>query len=274
MATLKQRMHKKNSSGSYDTVHLETSSSLVLRPSGRTVEQDLADYLPKTQASDTPPSTLKSASLIVGTSKAWIGINETPEELIFMGSELNIGTINGLTVDQILDKMVEKKIGIAGGAGPGSGGLTFDPHKITVGTRVNQFGGTSWIVAHKTATRLYLASEHIFTLAVKFGDSNAYLGSNLQLHARGFNDIFSDYEKSWMVANPDNGDLIGPMSYKQLNGGFSYFNSDSRRACDNKVYWTSSRDSGYVCCVNTDGSLYLSNPSDARGFRPFVCLSL
>ena len=165
MATLKQRMHKKNSSGSYDTVHLETSSSLVLRPSGRTVEQDLADYLPKTQASDTPPSTLKSASLIVGTSKAWIGINETPEELIFMGSELNIGTINGLTVDQILDKMVEKKIGIAGGGsvGPGSGGLTFDPHTITVGTRVNQFGGTSWIVVHKTATRLYLASEHIFT---------------------------------------------------------------------------------------------------------------
>lgn len=275
MATLKQRMHKKNSSGSYDTVHLETSSSLVLRPSGRTVEQDLADYLPKTQASDTPPSTLKSASLIVGTSKAWIGINETPEELIFMGSELNIGTINGLTVDQILDKMVEKKIGIAGAGGPGSGGLTFDPHTITVGTRVDQFGGTSWIVVHKTATRLYLASEHIFTPAVKFGDSNVYLGSNLQLHAREFNDIFSDYEKSWMVANPDNGDLIGPMSYNQVNGGFSYFNSNSRRACDSTWYWTSSPgSSGSVWLVDTDGSLDTYNPSGAGGFRPFVCLSL
>ena len=58
------------------------------------------------------PALLKSASLIVGTSKAWIGINETPEELIFMGSELNIGTINGLTVDQILDKMANKGIGM------------------------------------------------------------------------------------------------------------------------------------------------------------------
>lgn len=75
MATLKQRMHKKNSSGSYDTVHLETSSSLVLRPSGRTVEQDLADYLPKTQASDTPPSTLKP-SLVVGLSKFYCNQKE------------------------------------------------------------------------------------------------------------------------------------------------------------------------------------------------------
>lgn len=195
-----------------------------------------------------------------------------------MGSEMNIGTINGLTVDQILDKMVEKKIGIAGGAGPGSGGLVFDPHTITVGTRVNQFGGTSWIVAHKTATRLYLASEHIFTSDVHFGDSTVYVGSNLQLHAREFNDIFSDYEKSWMVANPDNGDLIGPMSYNQLNGGFSYFNSDSRRACDNQVYWTSSpfSNGSGVWYVVGNGSFsdFNGNPGVSYGFRPFVCLSL
>lgn len=38
MATLKQRLHKKNSSGSYDTVHLETSAGLVLMSDGTTVE--------------------------------------------------------------------------------------------------------------------------------------------------------------------------------------------------------------------------------------------
>lgn len=59
MATLKQRLHKMNSSGSYDTVHLETESSLVLRPSGRTVEQDLTDYLPEVQDSDTVPESLR-----------------------------------------------------------------------------------------------------------------------------------------------------------------------------------------------------------------------
>lgn len=93
MATLKQRMHKKNSSGSYDTVHLETSSSLVLRPSGRTVEQDLADYLPKTQASDTPPSTLKTGSMVTGLSKAWLGVNNTATELSFGGTSLKTETI-------------------------------------------------------------------------------------------------------------------------------------------------------------------------------------
>ena len=58
MATLKQRLHRKNSSGTYDTVHLETSSSLVVRPSGNTVEADLAAYLPKVQNSDTVPESL------------------------------------------------------------------------------------------------------------------------------------------------------------------------------------------------------------------------
>jgi len=38
MATLKQRLLKKNSSGSYDTVHLETSATNVLMSNGTTVE--------------------------------------------------------------------------------------------------------------------------------------------------------------------------------------------------------------------------------------------
>ena len=221
--------------------------------------------------------------MVTGESKAWIGINETPEELIFMGSEMNIGTINGLTVDQILDKMVEKKIGIAGGGsvGPGSGGLTFDPHMITVGTRVDQFGGTSWIVVHKTTTRLYLASEHLFIPIIVFNDTSRNslcLGSVLQTAAKKFNDIFSDYEKSWMVANPDNGDLIGPMSYDQVNGGFSYFNSNSRRICSYYAYWTSTKRSGTangIWRVGEDGSLLDTVPNTGDiGFRPFVCLSL
>lgn len=61
MATLKQRLHRKNSSGTYDTVYLETSSSLVLRPSGNTVEDDLANFLPEVQDSDIVPESLNSA---------------------------------------------------------------------------------------------------------------------------------------------------------------------------------------------------------------------
>ena len=63
MATLKQRLHRKNSSGGYDTVHMETQSSLVLRPSGRSVEQDLTDFLPEVQVSDNVPESLKHNKL-------------------------------------------------------------------------------------------------------------------------------------------------------------------------------------------------------------------
>lgn len=38
MAILKQRLHKKNNSGGYDVVHLETSASLVLMSDGTDVE--------------------------------------------------------------------------------------------------------------------------------------------------------------------------------------------------------------------------------------------
>ena len=58
MATLKQRLHRKNASGTYDTIHFESASDLILRPSGRTVEQDLTDYLPEVQDSDNVPQSL------------------------------------------------------------------------------------------------------------------------------------------------------------------------------------------------------------------------
>ena len=38
MATLKQRLHRMNNSGSYDVVHFETQSDVVLRPDGTTAE--------------------------------------------------------------------------------------------------------------------------------------------------------------------------------------------------------------------------------------------
>lgn len=55
MATVVYRKHRKLADGSYETVHCETSSGIVLRPDGTTVEQGLTNiskslnnYLPKT----------------------------------------------------------------------------------------------------------------------------------------------------------------------------------------------------------------------------------
>ena len=85
MATIKQRMWRKNESGTYDTIHLETESSLVLRPSGRTVEQDLTDYLPKVQDSDDPPATLKSISM--GSSRVYIATGNGIREVGVIAEE-------------------------------------------------------------------------------------------------------------------------------------------------------------------------------------------
>lgn len=39
MATLRQRLHRKNAFGTYDVVHLESESGMILRPSGNTIEE-------------------------------------------------------------------------------------------------------------------------------------------------------------------------------------------------------------------------------------------
>ena len=71
MATLKYRLNRKNSSGSYDTIHYETSSNIVLRPSGRTVEQDLEAYLPRTQSTDDVPQSLTTGQISVANNKVF-----------------------------------------------------------------------------------------------------------------------------------------------------------------------------------------------------------
>lgn len=81
MATLKQRLHRKNATG-YDVIHFETDSSLVLRPSGRTVEQDLEDYLPKVQDNDTVPDTLGFGSLLTNQTRPYIGMKEKPAGIL------------------------------------------------------------------------------------------------------------------------------------------------------------------------------------------------
>ena len=82
MATLKQRLNRKNSSGTYDTVHLETSSEVVKRPSGTTVESDLTNYLPKVQNSDSVPESLKSGQLVTGqTSLIYKGNDGTARSI-------------------------------------------------------------------------------------------------------------------------------------------------------------------------------------------------
>lgn len=53
MATLRQRLHRKNASGSYDLVHFETEASLVIMPDG----SNLATWKPFVAAASAPSDT-------------------------------------------------------------------------------------------------------------------------------------------------------------------------------------------------------------------------
>ena len=87
MATLKQRMWRKNNAGTYDTIHLETESSLVLRPSGRTVEQDLTDFLPEVQATDDVPETLSAGKVKTTNKRPYVGVNGTVEGVVIQSDK-------------------------------------------------------------------------------------------------------------------------------------------------------------------------------------------
>ena len=143
--------------------------------------------------------------------------------------------------------------------------------------------GKSWIVCHRDGNKYYLALSEIASMT-RFGNenNNTYAGSTLASVAKQYesglnSDIIALYAIDTTVENVTS--KVFAASYDQMDGEFSYFNSDSRRICkydgSNQWYWTSSPDSGGgVWGVDVDGSLDYSGPSTSGAFRPFVCLSL
>ena len=88
MATLRQRLHRKNASGTYDVIHLETESGLVLRSDGTTVEQAITDLTPT--VGESVPKTLKTGRLYVNSEDESIYIGSSTNLPIKMVTALNI----------------------------------------------------------------------------------------------------------------------------------------------------------------------------------------
>ena len=81
MATLKQRLHRKSESGSYDVVHLESDATVIKINSDDAETKTVADYLPKIQDTDDTPTDINPGQIIVGQTKVWFcgGDGETYE---------------------------------------------------------------------------------------------------------------------------------------------------------------------------------------------------
>ena len=271
MAVLKRSLRRKNATGNYDTIRLESDSSIVYRPSGRTVEQDLAAYLPSTQSSDVVPKTLVFGKLLSATNKFWVGnSNNAPIELI---TTLNVGDYAG------------------GSSGAPEVTVPEYPGTIPALGKTFSFVGYTWLVAHKENGVAYCVTNDIVK-NIKLGyytDSDFdnyndyvsdYIGSTRQIECQKMA-ISTGIQYADYVLNMGAGKVFIP-SYSQMlgeSGGFSWFNSNSRRIAYlsgyTSGYWTSTTiRSAEVVYINYDGE-FIANTYGTRytsGFRPCICI--
>lgn len=150
----------------------------------------------------------------------------------------------------------------------------------TVGSTIS-FKGKNWIVAHKSGNNIYVTDSVIESMT-PFGGNTQYAGSTLASVASAFQSSLNlTAVEQYLIPNTTVNGVSAKVfvaSYDQMNGGWSYFNSNARRICNYngspQWYWTSSpHGSGGVWYVFTDGRFYGSgSPGGTIGFRPSVCL--
>lgn len=121
-----------------------------------------------------------------------------------------------------------------------------------------------------------------------FGSNNTYAGSTLASIAAEFTNSIADDSLAKCHNVTVNGvtNKVFVPSYEQVNGGFSWLNSNERRAefltasaatSNGYTFWrTSSPGTGgsyYAYCVGSDGHNYDNLVRDSYGFRPFVAVA-
>ena len=141
-----------------------------------------------------------------------------------------------------------------------------DKNSLTLGNTV-KFAGKQWIVSSMTTDAYYL------TLNGVLGNST---WDNLQENCTNFANSLSEAQRRCLkhVTAGNTSGKVFVATYGQMNGGFSYFNSDNRR-CVRSIYWTSTENSlQNAWGVRTDGSLNDGNvgKSYSLGFRPSIAI--
>lgn len=259
MTIQRERLNRKNASGEYDTIHLETQADLVLMASdpSKNVEQVLGET--------------------VSIAKGGTGGTTAAAGLYNLMAGLTEMTAEELAEDDLLcvldvDANSAKKIALSV-IGIGGGGTTNpelpDKDSLTLGNTVT-FAGKQWIVSHVTSTEAYL------TLKGLSGNSTWY---KLQDACTNFiMNQLTDAQKN-CIKSVTAGNTSGKVfvaTRDQMDGGFSYFNNDGPRSVGSS-YWTSSEVTTSIAwLVESTGHIsdidYIKSYS--YGFRPSVCIDL
>ena len=258
MTIQRERLNRKNASGEYDTIHLETQADLILLTSdpSKNVEQVLGET--------------------VAIAKGGTGATTAAAGLYNLMAGLTEMTAEELAEDDLLcvldvDANSAKKVALSV-IGIDGGGTTNpelpDKGSLTLGNTVT-FAGKQWIVSHVTNTEAYLTFK---------GLSDESTWTNLQSACTNFASQLTEEQKNCLksVTAGNTSGKVFVATYEQMNGGFSYFNSNSRRAL-NEDYWTSTESGPFdAWLVSSGGSLSGSDYSQSLsiGFRPSVCIDL
>ena len=134
---------------------------------------------------------------------------------------------------------------------------------------IKTFAGIQWIVSHKTSTECYRTAKSLQ------GESS---WDNLQSKCQNFDSTHLTANQKAFLKQITAGNTSGKVfvaTKAQMEGGFSYFNSISRRNV-NKSYWTSSQSgSNTAWDVDNEGRIGSNNnKSGSKGFRPSICIDL
>lgn len=179
----------------------------------------------------------------------------------------NVQTLSGYTFDEMVSKLMDSlyKNGFSG-----TGSKPPAKEDLVVGNIV-VMSNFEWIVAHVTDTEAYLTLN---------GTSGKSTWLNLQSTCTTWSNehIAENLKASMKVITAGNTKgYVFVATRDQMNGGFSYFNSNNRRKL-NSEYWTSTESVSYEAwSVYSDGSFgdsHGNGQATSSGFRPSVCIDL
>ena len=232
-----------------------------------------------------PPETLNAGSFYeTSDGYLYIGNSENqPVEVLTLAHELNIGTINGMSVEAILNMMKQK------GIGETAGGIVTDysdiiTGEIKLGATVTM-GGHQWIVCHIDYNGgVFYMLDAVVEERCIFGNGINYPNSTLAKKCSDFESSLPSNVTDKLLTVTVSGVTakVFVPTKAQYQGGFNLFStadSDTGRigyldgiAID---VWTSSpAATPNVWYVHAQGTFNLISSTSSIGFRPAVCLAL